>query len=41
TDLAGPALPGTVADDDVIGHWLLEQEAPAAGPPPELPAPQR
>lgn len=37
-DLARPVVP-TAADDDVIGHWLLEQEAPAAGPPPESPVP--
>ncbi|MEY8688990.1 MAG: septal ring lytic transglycosylase RlpA family protein [Leptothrix sp. (in: b-proteobacteria)] len=37
-DLARPVVPDA-ADDDVIGHWLLEQEATAAGPPPESPVP--
>lgn len=41
TDLAGPAAPGGGADDDVIGRWLLEQDAPAAGAPDDDPAPPR
>jgi rare lipoprotein A len=39
TDLAGTAAPAATTED-VIGQWLLKQEAPAAGTPDE-PAPQR
>lgn len=39
TDLAGAATPSDSADDDLIGRWLLEQDAPAAGPPDDDPAP--